>query len=315
MIKFMDDTVAAIAWANGFQSTLYVVLFVAVILSEDFRSKYEIFDFSWYKGGAQRTPLLSAVDRETGEDEPEEEPATIKQMSKVSMLLFARNFFSTLASITGSILLSARLSTTQFVANNVLSNTVEFSSFATYFNTVLNIFGPRFVATGNKEKYQLLFKRSHIFTLMMGAASYIGYFAFNTGWISLDNLTTDENKHQVEEYLAPIWPIWLANEMFSMWANLYDTTMINFQKYHVLGILGTVNAVFIAIPISLISVLKYHSLIGIPLSILVSNVVEVLVTAYLFHFKYYNDPSWEENAQLEPISATTAIISDGKIND
>jgi len=240
-----------------------------------------------------------------------EEPASIKEMGRVSTLLFMRNFFSTLASITGSILLSARLSTTQFVANNVLSNTVQFSTFVTYFNTVLNIFGPRFITTGNKEKYELIFKRSHYFTLMMGAASFVGYYAFHTGTVSLNHLTTADNRHAVEGYLSPIWGIWLANILFSMWANLYDTTIINFQKYHVLGILGTVNAVFIAIPMCLISVLKYHSLIGIPLSALVSNIVEVVVTAYLFHFKYIKDPAWEENAKLHPPPpTTTAVISD-----
>jgi len=311
LIKFMNNTVAAVAWANGFQSVLYVALFVAVLMSEDFRSKYEILDFSWYKGGPQKTPLLSAID-EPFDGKEEEEPLTIKQMSKASSLLFVRNFTSTVASIIGSILLAARLSTNQFVANNVLSNTVQFSSFAIYFNTVLNIFGPRFIATGAKSKYTLIFHRSHMFTMMMGGASVMAYYVFNTGWVSLDHLTDAGNKTIVENYLAPIWPIWMANIAFSMWANLYDATIINFQKYHVLGVLGTFNAVCIAIPISLVSVLKYDSLIGIPLSVLVSNIVETIVTAYLFHFKYYKN--WEAHEEEEPSTVKTVVFSDGQVN-
>jgi len=308
LLAYMEDTVAAIAWANGFQIIVYLALFIIALSSQSFRSKYEICDTTalFRRPTEQKTPLLSpTMEDGTAYNDGEKDPITVKQMGKASGLLFAKNLFSTLATVTSYVMLSGVLSTEQFVAYNVLQNTIQFSSFAIYFNTVLNIFGPRLISAGLKEKYTGLFHKAHINTLMLGAASFIGYFAFHTGTISLDNLTSSGETSEVGNSLSPIWPIWMVNIMFTMYQNLYDTVMINFQKYFVLGTIGVVNAVCISIPITLVSALKYNSIMGIILAPLVSNVVEVAVTAYLFHFKYMKDPLWENGKAAEPDEFTT----------
>ncbi len=58
-----------------------------------------------------------------------------------------------------------------------------------------------------------------------------------------------------------------------MWVNLYDTAMVNFQKYKLLGILGVITNVFISIPITLVFAFAFKSLMSVQLSTIASNIL------------------------------------------
>lgn len=311
LLNFMDDKVAAIAWANGFQIVTNLAAFIFILRSKSFSDKYEIFDFSAYKSKADKLPLLFDSPSDTPPD-----TTSLKSMAQASFLLFTKNFFSTLASITGTICLAGVLSTDQFVANNVLSNTIQFTSFASFYNMIINIFGPKLIFTRDYTKFTGLYKKAHINILVLAVGSLLAFFFFHTGNISVKNLTSSSDEADVESLIAPLWAIWWASKILSMYVNLYDTAMVNFQKYHILGLIGLCNAVLISIPMTLISALKYHSLVGLLLAGLVSSAIELGVTGSLFHFKYLKDPRWIRDRPLveDSMQANRSSILGGDIN-
>eukprot|EP00026_Physarum_polycephalum_P007954 Phypoly_transcript_08027.p1 GENE.Phypoly_transcript_08027~~Phypoly_transcript_08027.p1 ORF type:complete len:471 (+),score=66.24 Phypoly_transcript_08027:61-1413(+) len=311
MIHFMENTVAAIAWSSGFAIVVQIIAYGYIFVSKTFRSRYEIFDFSVYSRASQKTPLLeeSFPEKETEKDE-----TTIRDLGKASGLLFLKNFCSTASTVTSNIVLSAVLSENQFIASNVLSNTIQFTSFAAFFNTVINIFGPRCILTGDYARYKGLFIKAHVNNVLVATLSIALFFLIHTGNIALKKLTTPEDMGQVETILNPIWPLWFLNLLLSMNVNLYDTAMINFQKYKVLGILGVITNVFVAIPITLISGLKLHSLFGQYVGSAIAQGIELAVCAYLFHIKYLKIVK-EKSENVKQLTATTPqIAADASFN-
>jgi hypothetical protein len=59
----------------------------------------------------------------------EKDDTKVADLGKASLLLFLKNFSTTAASVTGSVFLAAYLSQTQFIANNVISNTIQVCSY------------------------------------------------------------------------------------------------------------------------------------------------------------------------------------------